>query len=109
MAFQWLGATLGSSCSPHTQPCLLLLAPPDASRRDIETHYDEYDGFVILHGTDTMAYTASVLSFMLRHLTKPIVLTGSQIPFSRVRNDALGNMLGALTVASHFPIPEVCL
>ena len=56
-----------------------------------------------------MAYTASVLSFMLRHLTKPIVLTGSQIPFSRVRNDALGNMLGALTVASHFPIPEVCL
>jgi lysophospholipase len=63
----------------------------------------------VLHGTDTMAYTASALSFMLVNLGKTVVLTGSQIPLFEVRNDAIDNLLGALTIAGHFEIPEVCL
>ncbi len=77
--------------------------------RDIEAAYDAYDAFVVLHGTDTMAYTASALSFMLENLGKSVVLTGSQIPLSQARNDAGDNLLGALTIAGHFEIPEVCL
>ena len=77
--------------------------------RDIESHYDTYDGFVVLHGTDTMAYTASALSFMLVNLRKTVVLTGSQIPLSQVRNDAVNNLLGAITMAGLYEIPEVCL
>ncbi|PJF20031.1 L-asparaginase domain-containing protein [Paramicrosporidium saccamoebae] len=77
--------------------------------KDIEAHYQAYDAFVILHGTDTMAYTASALSFLLQHLGKTVIFTGSQIPFSEVRNDARDNLLGALTIAGHFMIPEVCL
>ena len=77
--------------------------------KDIEKHYQEYDGFVVLHGTDTMAYTASALSFMLVNLRKTVVLTGSQIPLSEVRNDAESNLLGALTMAGLYEIPEVCL
>ena len=59
---------------------------------DIANNYERYDGFVILHGTDTMAYTASALSFMLENLAKPVVLTGSQIPLSEARNDAVDNL-----------------
>ncbi len=76
---------------------------------DIGTHYNEYDGFIILHGTDTMAYTASALPFMLEGLGKPVMLTGSQIPLCEVRNDARANIITALTVAANFDIPEVCL
>lgn len=76
---------------------------------DIERFYHNYDAFVILHGTDTMAYTASALSFLLENLGKTVLLTGSQIPFSEVRNDAQYNLLGALTIAGHYIIPEVCL
>lgn len=76
---------------------------------DIATHYDEYDGFVIFHGTDTMAYTASALSFMLENLTKPVILTGSQIPLSEIRNDALDNIITSLWLCAHQPIPEVCI
>ena len=54
----------------------------------IEANYDEVDGFVILHGSDTMAFTASVLSFMLQNLGKPVIFTGSQLPISAVRTDA---------------------
>src|SRR5690606_16485500 len=75
--------------------------------RDIEGRYDHYDGFVILHGTDTMAYTASALSFMLDGLTKPVILTGSQIPFSEIRNDARDNLITALTLAGNYSVPEV--
>ncbi len=74
---------------------------------DIELRYDDYDGFVVLHGTDTMAYTASALSFMLRDLHKPVILTGSQIPLAENRSDAAENLLGALTLATLYPIPEV--
>ncbi|XP_028293586.1 60 kDa lysophospholipase isoform X2 [Gouania willdenowi] len=77
--------------------------------KDIEKNYENFDGFVILHGTDTMAYTASALSFMCEHLGKPIVLTGSQVPIYEMRNDGRDNLLGALLIAGQFVIPEVCL
>lgn len=77
--------------------------------RDIERHYDDFDAFIVLHGTDTMAYTASALSFMLENLGKTVILTGSQIPVSESRSDAIDNMLGALTIAGHYEIPEVCI
>ncbi|MFY7698328.1 MAG: asparaginase [Legionella sp.] len=76
---------------------------------DIADHYDDYDGFVVLHGTDTMAYTASALSFMLENLTKPVILTGSQIPLSEVRNDAVDNILTSLWLCARQPIAEVCV
>lgn len=75
----------------------------------IITHYDDYDGFVVLHGTDTMAYTASALSFMLRGLSKPVILTGAQIPLTELRNDALDNLITALIIAGFHPVPEVCV
>lgn len=76
---------------------------------DVETHYDAFDAFVVLHGTDTMAFTASALSFMLEGLGKTVIVTGSQIPLSQPRSDAIENLLGALTVAANFTIPEVGL
>ena len=76
---------------------------------DIEAHYDAFDGFVIFHGTDTMAYTASALSFMLENLSKPVILTGSQIPLSEVRNDAAENALTAIWLCAHRPVHEVCI
>ncbi len=76
---------------------------------DIRAHYDEYDGFVILHGTDTMAFTASALSFMLEHLGKPVIVTGSQIPLAELRSDGQINLLNALYVAANYPINEVTL
>ena len=77
--------------------------------RDIEAKYDDYDGFVILHGTDTMAYTASALSFMLEGLAKPVILTGSQIPLCEIRNDGRDNLITSLIIAGNYAIPEVCL
>jgi len=76
---------------------------------DIEINYNLFDAFIILHGTDTMAFSASALSFMLENLGKTVILTGSQVPLSEVRNDAMDNLLGALTIASHYIIPEVTL
>ncbi|KAI9342842.1 asparaginase-domain-containing protein [Obelidium mucronatum] len=76
---------------------------------DIEVNYHLYDAFMVIHGTDTMAYTASALSFMLEDLGKSVIVTGSQVPLSEVRNDAVENLLGALTIAGHFVIPEVAL
>ncbi|HFG1871817.1 TPA: asparaginase [Vibrio cholerae] len=71
--------------------------------------YDKYDGFVILHGTDTMAYTASALSFMFENLGKPVIVTGSQIPLADLRSDGQANLLNALHVAANYPINEVTL
>jgi L-asparaginase len=76
---------------------------------DIKAHYNDYDGFVILHGTDTMAYTASALSFMLENLSKPVIVTGSQIPLAELRSDGQINLLNSLYVAANFPINEVTL
>jgi L-asparaginase len=72
-------------------------------------NYHAYDGFVILHGTDSMAYTASALSFMLENLAKPVILTGSQLPLFETRNDARENLINAILIASHYQIPEVCI
>ena len=65
----------------------------------IESHYADYDGFVITHGTDTLSYTASALSFAIRDLGKPVVLTGSQIPANEVETDARRNYINAIRVA----------
>ena len=77
----------------------------------IEREYNRYDGFVVLHGTDTMAYTASALSFMLKNLSKPVVLTGSQLPLGMLRSDGRENIICALEIASTSlaTIPEVCI
>lgn len=76
---------------------------------DIAANYDSYDGFVILHGTDTMAFSASALSFMLENLAKPVIVTGSQIPLAELRSDGQQNLLNALFVAANYPINEVSL
>lgn len=76
---------------------------------DIRDNYDKYDGFVILHGTDTMAYTASALSFMLENLSKPVIVTGSQIPLAELRSDGQANLLNSLHIAANYPINEVTL
>lgn len=80
----------------------------------IEDNYEDYDGFVVLHGTDTMSYTASVLSFMLENLNKPVILTGSQLPLGVVRTDGRDNIINAVEMAAakdeNTPlIPEVCI
>lgn len=77
--------------------------------QDIAENYDKYDGFVVLHGTDTMAYTASALSFLLENLGKPVIITGSQIPLVELRNDARAHLIDSLLIASRYAIPEVCL
>lgn len=83
--------------------------------RIISRNYDDYDGFVILHGTDTMAYTASALSFMLENLTKPVILTGSQLPIGLLRTDGKENLITSIELASlkdkngHAKVPEVCI
>lgn len=74
----------------------------------IQAQYEEYDGFVILHGTDTMAYTASALSFALQNLSKPVILTGSQVPLSNIRSDARRNMVNAIEMAT-MELPEVAI
>ncbi|KAF7322625.1 L-asparaginase [Mycena chlorophos] len=75
---------------------------------EIELNYS-FDAFVILHGTDTMSYTSSALSFLLEDLGKTVILTGAQIPLSELRNDALDNLMGALTIAGNYIIPETSL
>ena len=81
----------------------------------IQYNYDNFDGFVILHGTDTMAYTASALSFMLENLSKPVILTGSQLPIGVLRTDGKENLITAIEIAAaKHPdgtavVPEVCI
>lgn len=81
----------------------------------IESRYEEYDGFVILHGTDTMAYSASALSFMIEGLTKPVIFTGSQLPIGKPRTDGKENLISAVEIAAakdeqgHALVPEVCI
>ena len=83
--------------------------------RIISDNYDAYDGFVILHGTDTMAFTASALSFMLEDIGKPVILTGSQLPVEVIRTDAKENLLTAIEIAAARDpegrpmVPEVCI
>ncbi len=81
----------------------------------IEERYDQYDGFVILHGTDTMAYSASTLSFMIEGLTKPVIFTGSQLPIGTPRTDGKENLISSVEIAAakdedgHPLVPEVCI
>ena len=75
----------------------------------IGEHYQQYEGFVILHGSDTMAYTASALSFLLEDLCKPIILTGSQLPIGIRRTDAKENLITAIEIAASGNTPEVCV
>lgn len=75
----------------------------------IQNNYSLFDGFVVLHGTDSLAYTSSALSFMLSHLGKPVILTGSQASIFQLQSDATDNLLGSLIIAGTFMIPEVCL
>lgn len=76
----------------------------------IEKNYSSYNGFIILHGTDTMAYTASALSFMLQNLSKPVILTGSQLPVGEIRTDARRNIITSVQIASgDVIVPEVCI
>lgn len=81
----------------------------------IEDRYDDYDGFVILHGTDTMAYSASALSFMIEGLTKPVIFTGSQLPIGMPRTDGKENLISSVEIAAakddegHSLVPEVCI
>lgn len=80
----------------------------------IQRDYDQYDGFVILHGSDTMSYTASALSFMIENLDKPVIFTGSQLPVNGIRTDAKENLITALEIAAEkrkgkAMVPEVCI
>ena len=80
----------------------------------IEEHYEAYDGFVILHGTDTMAYSASALSYLLENLHKPVIFTGAQVPIGMIRTDARENLITALQIAAtkvagKSVVPEVCI
>jgi len=80
----------------------------------ISEHYEAYDGFVILHGSDTMAYTASALSFMLENLSKPVILTGSQLPIGDLRTDAKENIITSIEIAGSYEngnpiVPEVAI
>lgn len=83
--------------------------------RVIEERYDSYDGFVVLHGTDTMAYSASVVSFMIEGLTKPVIFTGSQLPIGTPRTDGKENLISSVEIAAakdadgHALVPEVCI
>lgn len=76
----------------------------------IEKKYNQYDGFIVLHGTDTMAYSASALSFMLENLGKPVIFTGSQLPLGAIRTDAKRNLITSVELAAADTIiPEVCI
>ncbi len=76
---------------------------------DVARGYDEFDAFVVLHGTDTMAYTASALPFMLPGLGKNVIVTGSQLPLCLRRSDARENLITAMIVAGEYDVPEVCV
>ena len=75
----------------------------------IEEHYEDNDGFVVLHGSDTMSYSASALSFMLENLKKPVIFTGSQLPIGDLRTDAKENLITAIEIAASGNTPEVCV
>lgn len=110
-----IGVKLGSVAFPEPIDSSDM-RPEDWVRvaRIIGEHYDRYDGFVVLHGSDTMAYTASALSFLLEGLAKPVVLTGSQLPIGTIRTDARENLITAIEIAAAWEngrpvVPEVAV
>ena len=109
-----------SAYSRHIRYCILEFSPLlDSSSisstgwteiaETVKENYHLFDGFVVLHGTDSLAYTASALSFMMSDLGKPVILTGSQASIFALQSDAVDNLLGSLIIAGTFVVPEVCL
>ncbi|XP_074221009.1 60 kDa lysophospholipase isoform X4 [Camelus bactrianus] len=96
-------------CQPLFDSSDMTIAEWVQIAQTIERHYAQYDGFVVIHGTDTMAFAASVLSFVLENLQKTIIFTGAQVPIHALWNDGRENLLGALLLAGQYVIPEVCL
>ncbi|XP_017717408.1 PREDICTED: 60 kDa lysophospholipase isoform X3 [Rhinopithecus bieti] len=96
-------------CQPLFDSSDMTIAEWVRVAQTIERHYKEYHGFVVIHGTDTMAFAASMLSFMLENLQKTVVLTGAQMPIHALWSDGRENLLGALLMAGQYVIPEVCL
>ena len=95
--------------SPLLDSSNIAVAEWNAIASLITLNYERYDGFVVMHGTDTMAYTASALSFMLENLGKPVILTGSQIPLCEIRSDGRDNLITSLLIAADERVHEVCL
>lgn len=87
------------------------MTPKDWNKmaHDIEKHYHQYDAFIIVHGTDTLAYSATALSFIFKNLSKTVIFTASMIPLARIRNDGQNNLLSSLILASTYDIPEVVI
>ncbi len=81
----------------------------NAIGKEIASRYDDFDGFVVLHGTDTMSYTASALSFMLEGLNKPVIFTGAQIPLCELRSDGRDNLINSIVIAGSGIVREVCI
>lgn len=77
--------------------------------RTIAENYDRFDGFVVLHGTDTMSYSASALAFMLENLDKPVIFTGAQIPLCEIRSDGVNNIVTSVAIAAEGRVREVCI
>lgn len=96
-------------CDPLLDSSKMSVKEWNTIGRHVAENYDAYDGFVILHGTDTMAYTASALSFMLEHLNKPVILTGSQIPLCETRSDGRDNLITSMLIAGRGKVREVCI
>ena len=117
--YQLLVFDSGNTCFSYSSkriPLILLLRTVYHIVRDVSSkngnnyeNYEKYNGFVVLHGTDTMAYTASALSFILRGLNKPVILTGSQIPLSEIRSDGRDNLITSILIASEGVANEVSL
>lgn len=96
-------------CDPLLDSSKMSLKEWNMMGKMIADRYEDYDGFVILHGTDTMAYSASALSFMLEGLHKPVILTGSQIPLCETRSDGRDNLITSLIIAGEARVKEVCI
>lgn len=96
-------------CDPLLDSSQMSVREWNVIGRLISDNYDAYDGFVVLHGTDTMAYTASALSFMLENLNKPVILTGSQIPLCETRSDGRDNLITSMMIAGKGKVREVCI
>ena len=95
--------------SPLLDSCNVSVAEWNKMGRAIADNYESFDGFVILHGTDTMSYSASALSFMLENLDKPVIFTGAQIPLCEIRSDGYSNIVSAVLIAAEGRVKEVCL
>ncbi|MBR4421751.1 MAG: asparaginase [Erysipelotrichaceae bacterium] len=96
-------------CDPLLDSSQMSVKEWNTIGRFISENYNFYDGFVVLHGTDTMAYSASALSFMLENLNKPVILTGSQIPLCETRSDGRDNLITSMIIAGQGKVREVCI